>query len=139
MTRRSVTDRVADLLHGTVATVMPSDTLVTAARALSREHLGLLVVVDRHGVSGVLSERDIVTAVADGAELSEERVIEHATDDIVSVDEDDSIGHAASVMAEAEVRHLAVTRRGVIIGVISVRDVIAVLAAPSNENVSATG
>ncbi len=129
MTRMSVTDPVATLLTGAVATIPPSATLTEAARALTREHLGLLVVVDRHGVGGVLSERDIVRAAADGAELSEERVIDHASDDIVTIDEDETIGRAASLMADAEVRHLAVTRGGQIVGIISVRDVVGALAA----------
>lgn len=139
MTRRNVTDPVAALLTGAVATVTPSATLVDAARALTREHLGLLVVVDRRGVGGVLSERDLVTAAADGADLSEERVIDHASDHIVTIDEDDSIGRAASLMAEAEVRHLAVTRGGEIIGVVSVRDVIGVLATGVDEHTLAAG
>lgn len=128
MTPRSVTDPVARLVRGTVATVAPSATLVDAARALTREHLGLLVVVDRRGVCGVLSERDIVVAAAEGATLDEERVIDHASADIVSVDERDTIGLAARIMAEAEVRHLTVTRGGEIVGVVSVRDLIPALA-----------
>ena len=137
MTRRSATDPVATLLTGAVATVAPSATLGDAARALTREHLGLLVVVDRRGVGGVLSERDIVIAAAEGADLSEERVIDHASDHIVTIDEDDPIGRAAALMAEAEVRHLAVTRRGEIVGVVSVRDVVGVLAAETGEQVAA--
>jgi CBS domain-containing protein len=133
MARWNVTDPVASLLTGAVATVAPSATLTDAARALTREHLGLLVVVDRRGVGGVLSERDIVSAAADGLDLGEERVIDHATNDIVTIDEDASIGSAAAQMSEAEVRHLAVTRKGQIIGVISVRDVVGVLAANHGE------
>ena len=139
MTHRSVTDNVGQLLTGTVATVPPSATLTDAARALTREHLGLLVVVDGKGVSGVLSERDIVIAAAEGGDLTEERVVDHATDDIVSVDELDTIGFAAGVMAEAEVRHLAVTRGGEIIGVVSVRDLIPALAQHATQEPAATG
>ena len=133
MTRRSVTDPVASLLAGAVATVAPSATLTAAARALTREHLGLLLVVDRDGVAGVLSERDIVAAAADDAQLGIERVIDHANLDIVTIDEDEPIARAAALMAAAEVRHLAVARAEQIIGVVSVRDVVAVLAADHDQ------
>ena len=129
-----VTDPVGSLLGEVVATIAPSATLEQAARALAREQLGLLVVVDRTGVRGVLSERDVVAAVAEGAELDVERVTDHATDEIVSVDEATPIAGAATAMAGAEVRHLAVSRDGEIVGVISARDLVEVLAeAPSDE------
>lgn len=128
-----VTDPVRVLLHGTVATIPPSATLRRAARHLASEQLGLLVVVDRAGVSGVLSERDLVAAVAEDADLDAERVVDHASDDIVSVDEEQSIAGAARAMATADVRHLAVSRGGEIIGVVSARDVVAVLAGLSTD------
>jgi CBS domain-containing protein len=127
------TDPVGRLLGDTVAMVPPSAPLRRAARQLARELVGLLVVVDRDGVSGVISERDIVAAVADEADLDAERVIDHATADIVAVDEAVSIADAAATMAAAEVRHLAVSRRGEIVGVISARDLIAVLAETPND------
>jgi CBS domain-containing protein len=79
------------------------------------------------GPIGVLSERDIVAAVAEDLVLEEERVKDHCNDDIVGVDFDASIEDAARGMSDAQIRHLAVTRDGQLVGVVSVRDVLRVL------------
>lgn len=123
-----VTDPVGRLVGDVVAIVRPSATLRDAARQLVREQLGLLVIVDGSGVCGVLSERDLVGAMAEDADLDAERVIDHGTDDVVVVDEATTIVDAATTMASAEVRHLAVSRLGEITGVVSARDLVALLA-----------
>lgn len=120
-------DPVGRLIGAPVATIAPVATLRQAAEALTVDAVGLLVVVDARGVMGVLSERDLVAAIADGAVLTEERVRDRVSDTVVSVDERRSILDAAAAMAAAEVRHLAVTRDEVVIGVVSIRDVVTVL------------
>ena len=120
-------DPVGGLVSPAVATILPTATLREAADAMVADGLGLLVVADPGGPTGVLSERDIVAAVADGLEVDEERVRDHCSDDIVSVDEDASIEDAARAMADAQIRHVAVTRDGAVIGVVSVRDVLRTL------------
>jgi CBS domain-containing protein len=118
---------VGPLVQAAVATIGPSATLRDAVEALASDGLGLLVVVDANGVHGVISERDVITAVADGLELESERVRDHCADDIVSVKEDTSVEDAARQMAAAGIRHLAVSRGGDIFGVVSIRDVLPVL------------
>jgi CBS domain-containing protein len=129
-----VTDPIGRLLGDVVAIVRPSATLREAARQLIREQLGLLVIVDANGVQGVLSERDVLRAVADDADLDAERAIDYGTDDVISVDEDTTIVDAATTMASAEVRHLGVMRRGEIVGVVSARDLVALLAESPNHD-----
>lgn len=122
-----LTDPVSGLVGDPVATIGPTATLRAAAEAMASDSVGLLVVVDTRGVLGVISERDIVTAVADGADLDDERVRDRIVDDIVTIDEGASVADAAATMAAAEIRHLAVSRRGDIYGVVSVRDIVNVL------------
>jgi CBS domain-containing protein len=120
-------DPVGGLVSPAVATIHPTATLRAAVEAMAADRLGLLVVTDAGGVTGVISERDIVTAIAEESDLTEERVRDHCASEIVSVDEETSIETAARAMADAEIRHLAVTREGAVIGVVSVRDVLTVL------------
>lgn len=120
-------DPVDVLVTGPVATVAPSATLREASRALAASHLGLLVVVDHTGVRGVLSERDLVTAAADDLDLDLERVADHASDDVISVEHTTTIHAATMTMLEAEVRHLVIGKDGQLHGVVSVRDVAAAL------------
>jgi CBS domain-containing protein len=122
-------DPVRTLMAPIVATIAPTATLREAATALAADAVGLLVVVDARGVRGVLSERDIVLAISEDQDLTEARVRDHASTDLVQVDESASILDAAAAMSAAELRHIAVTRSEQVIGVISARDVVAVLAS----------
>ena len=118
---------IGDLVSPAVATVSSTTTLRRAATTMAADGLGLLVIADANGPVGVLSERDIVVSIAEELDLDEERVRDHCADDIVSVDEDASVADAARAMADAQIRHLAVTRDGTVVGVVSVRDVLRVL------------
>jgi CBS domain-containing protein len=110
-----------------VATILPTATLRAAVDAMVADGLGLLVVTGATGPIGVLSERDILAAVADDRTLDEERVKDHCSGDIVGVDFDATVEDAARGMSDAQIRHLAVTREGQLVGVVSVRDVLRVL------------
>jgi CBS domain-containing protein len=121
------TDPIGSIVSTPVATVRPTATLRDAARLLAADRVGLLVVIDHRGVRGVLSERDLVAAAADGEDLELERVADYLVDDLVTVDEAVSIDAAARTMSEAELRHLTVSREGEVIGVVSIRDVVAAL------------
>ena len=123
------TDPVGTLLSPAVATVAPTATLAEAVEAMAADRLGLLVVTGTSGMVGVISERDVIAALADGADLEVERVRDHATDRVVTVDADLSVAEAARRMVDAEIRHLAVTRDDDVAGVVSVRDLLVALAA----------
>jgi CBS domain-containing protein len=122
-------DPVGGLVSPVVATIGATSTLRAAAEAMAADGLGLLVVIDAKGAIGVLSERDIIAAVADSLDPDGERVRDHCSGEIVSVDESASVVEAGRAMGEAGIRHLAVTRGGEVIGVVSVRDVVATLIA----------
>jgi CBS domain-containing protein len=122
-------DPIGELVSPAVATIGPTATLQAAAEAMATDGLGLLVVVDVNGPIGVLSERDIVVAIAEELTLDGERVRDHCASEIVSVEETATVEDAARAMAEAGIRHLAVTRRGEVCGVVSIRDVITALTA----------
>jgi CBS domain-containing protein len=124
-------DPIGTMVSTPVATVRPTATLREAARLLAADRVGLLVVIDHHGVRGVLSERDLVTAIADGEDVEVERVADYLVDDLVTVDEKVSVEEAARTMSEAELRHLTVAREGEVIGVVSIRDVVAALLEES--------
>jgi len=119
---------IGTLVSPAVATIGSTTTLKQAADTMAEDGLGLLVVADADGPVGVLGERDIIVAIAQELDLAEERVRDHCANDIVSVDEDASVAEAARAMADAQIRHLAVTRDGAVVGVVSVRDVLRVLA-----------
>jgi CBS domain-containing protein len=120
-------DPVGSLVVGPVATISPTATLREASQTLATDHLGLLVVVSGAGPRAVLSERDVVASIAAGDDVDVERVRDHASVDLLSVDEETTIAASLQATLEAEVRHLLITRAGVIFGVVSQRDLAASL------------
>lgn len=121
------TDPIGALVDAAVATIRPTATLREAATALATDGVGLLVAVDPSGVRGVISERDVVAAIADDLDLDTERVRDVASLDVLTVDEATPIEAAARQMIDAEIRHLAVSRGGVTVGVVSIRDLVGAL------------
>ncbi|MFP5353303.1 MAG: CBS domain-containing protein [Actinomycetota bacterium] len=107
-------------------TIAKSETLDGAARLLIEEDIGALVVFEPRGIAGVISERDIVRAVADGFDLSETEVGEYMTAAPVVTDEDAVIDDAVSKMDESGIRHVVVVSGRDVTGMISMRDLIKV-------------
>ncbi len=98
-----------------------------AAALLAKHSIGLVVLTEPERpreVAGVLSERDIIRAVASGMDLDgpAESV---ATRNVVKVSEVAGVGEAARLMREHKIRHLVVTdRAGGLKGVLSLRDLL---------------
>lgn len=108
-------------------TITKSESLESAAHLLTDEEIGALVVYEPQGLVGMLSERDIVRAVADGCDLASTEVCEYMTDSPVVTDEDALIGEAVAKMNDAGIRHLVVTSGNDVCGVISMRDVVSLI------------
>jgi CBS domain-containing protein len=119
-----------------VATIDHEATLLAAAESLGADNIGALVVLRNGALVGILSERDVVTHLAAGTHLEHLLVGEAMAGDVVTVRPDTTIAAAARTMVEADVRHLPVLDGRLIAGLVSVRDVVEVLAAAvENDNV----
>lgn len=127
---------VARVMSWPVATIDHDATLAEAAEALAADSIGALLVLRTGDLVGIISERDLVAHVAAGSNLSHLLTGEAMAGELVTVQSDASIAAAARAMVEADVRHLPVMQGNLIAGVVSVRDVVAVLAvAVSDEDV----
>jgi CBS domain-containing protein len=105
-------------------------TLRDAAELLDRETIGVAIVRGT-GSTSLISERDIVRALAEGAHPDRERVGNVATLDVEVIESTEPIMRAARKMLDNQIRHLPVLRGDRIIGVVSVRDVLtAVISTP---------
>ncbi len=122
-----MTDPVGALISGDPVNVLPNTTLRGAAGVLHEELVGALVVEDANGVRGIVSERDIVRALAEGADPDDTRVLDVMAEDVLAVDAGTGVADAARAMADNEVRHLVVMRGDTLVGVVSMRDVLAVV------------
>jgi predicted transcriptional regulator len=104
-------------------------TLRACARVTAEESIGAVLVKGSHEqLAGILSERDIVAAVAAGAGVDFHRARDYMTADVDTVANTASIGEAVREMVRNEIRHLVVTRDDRATGLISMRDVVAALA-----------
>jgi CBS domain-containing protein len=122
----NISDQVAGLAPREAVVARPDETLRSIVHKLWSESIGAVVVVDerRHPL-GVVSERDIVAAVAQGAELDSRTAGETMTRFVVSVRPEDPLFEAAGHMIEDGVRHLPIIDQyGQLTGVVSVRDLL---------------
>jgi CBS domain-containing protein len=107
-----------------IITVGPTASVRAAARAIVDASVGMLVIGTAQDVVAVVSERDIVRAVAEGRDLDSVPVSEIGSRELVWVDADDSIGDAAEEMMKDYVRHALVRDEQGFVGVLSMRDVL---------------
>jgi CBS domain-containing protein len=100
--------------------------LADAAQLLTRERIGALIIRNTAGdMIGILSERDIVRAIAkDGATVIERPVSSIMTRDVICVTPEDEISEVMSLMTAKRFRHLPVKRGEKLIGMISIGDVV---------------
>ncbi|HKY75388.1 MAG TPA: CBS domain-containing protein [Acidimicrobiia bacterium] len=124
----TATEPILRLLHRQPVHVSLDTTLRVCAQVMAEESIGAVLVRGPHGPAGVLTERDVVVALSEGADADEDRARDFMTPDIDGVPEMTTIAEAGRRMLRNEIRHLAVTRDGRTVGVISSRDVLAVLA-----------
>jgi CBS domain-containing protein len=110
-----------------VVSINPATTLRRAARKLDHEDIGAVVVLGRHGLAGLLSERDIVRALARGADPDVIPVESVMAEGPVSVDADTPIEEVADLMRDTGVRHLPVVAGHDVVGMVSMRDVLDVV------------
>lgn len=117
--------------RGRIVTVRMTETCMVAARLLRSENIGVLVVKDSCAtegdvILGVLSERDILQAIVDyGTAAFSKPVCVLMTRAVVSCQSDDSVDYALELMNKHHIRHLPVLHGDALVGVISIRDILA--------------
>jgi CBS domain-containing protein len=105
-----------------VLSIDPSVTLRQAARALSAADVGTLAIMDGPELAGIVSERDIVRALAEGADPEAVAVADVMSPDPRYLTLGDSATGALEIMLHAKVRHLPVVDEGELVGILSIRD-----------------
>ena len=111
---------------GTVATIRPDDQISAVVKMLEGKGIGALVVsADGKTVDGIISERDIVRALAGhGGDLLAMPVDSIMTGDVVTCTPEDGLNHIMTEMTQRRFRHMPVVEDGVLCGIISIGDVV---------------
>jgi CBS domain-containing protein len=120
---------VANILKGkgnAVQTVEAGRMLGEVAKILSERKIGAVVVADAKGkVQGILSERDIVAAIASrGPDALTRPVGDYMTTNVTTCTHSDSIEHLMGLMTDRRIRHIPVVEQGRLVGIVSIGDVV---------------
>jgi CBS domain-containing protein len=109
-----------------VATIRPEETIGAAVDELISGNIGALVVSeDGESVDGIISERDVVHALAArGADLLSVKVAEVMTHPVVTCDPADSVEQLMAEMTNRRIRHFPVVQEGRLCGIVSIGDVV---------------
>jgi CBS domain-containing protein len=120
--------KIAEVLASkghSIATVHPQISVDSAARLLRERRIGALVVSgDGHSLHGILSERDIVYALAVDRTVLDREVSEVMTTRVVTARAEDTVAEAMAVMTRERCRHLPVLRDGALKGIVSIGDLV---------------
>jgi CBS domain-containing protein len=115
---------LGELMTREVLEVAPEDTLGQAAEAMVERGVGSCVVSDFGRLIGILTERDLLRAVAGRTHSSEARVREWMTSEPITASESTELEEAARTMLEQGFRHLPVVADDRAVGIVSIRDVV---------------
>ena len=109
----------------TVVTAAPSATLDEIAKTLSQKKIGAIVVIENGGIRGIVSERDVVRAVAaEGPAALQKRATDYMTTKVVTCRPEDTINDVMHKMTAGRFRHLPVVEDGKLAGIVSIGDVV---------------
>jgi CBS domain-containing protein len=111
-------------------TVDPSAPVTEVAKRMVAKDVGAVLVFDEGAICGILTERDVLRAVADGLDDAT-LVRERMTANPETLDADDTTEHAAVLMIHGGFRHLPVVEQGEVVGVLSIRDLMRVVLEDS--------
>lgn len=122
---------VRELIGGDVMTASPSQTLRDAAAAMAVGNVGALAVIRDRRLIGIITERDLVSALAETVDVDISVVEDWMTKDPDSLDPDMEVEAAADWMLAAGYRHLPVVDGPNLVGIVSIKDVLWALTEPA--------
>lgn len=116
--------QLSEAMRTDFITVAPEDTLGETAQKLVDANVGAAVVLDFGRLIGIISERDLLQAMAGRVHTSDARVREWMTPDPICASPDTPVEEAAQTMLENNFRHLPVVERDRVVGVASLRRLV---------------
>jgi CBS domain-containing protein len=115
---------VRDVMTPGVRTVSPAQSLADAAEVMKGEDVGSVPVVEEGRLTGIVTDRDIVTrAVAERRDPQTVKVEEIASHEVVTVEPEQDLDEALALMARYQVRRLPVVEQGRLVGMLAQADV----------------
>lgn len=124
---------IGQIMTRELSVISKATTIQEAAGQMHDQLIGSLLIKEGEDFSGIITEADIVRAVAQEINVAEATVEEVMSSPILTVEKKLSPHYARDVMGGKRIRHLAVTDSGTIVGVVSARDLLAYFKTVSKE------
>ncbi|HVL65202.1 MAG TPA: CBS domain-containing protein [Actinomycetota bacterium] len=126
--------KVSDIMTPAAVTDAPDDTLAEASAKMWRQQTGSLLVMEGDRLTGIVTERDVLRHVGEGGDPKSAVLRDVMTADPVTISPDTPLHEAARIMFEKWFRHLpVVTEKGEVLGIISLRDLLTLVARGMEE------
>jgi CBS domain-containing protein len=120
---------ISSLSGAPVIRVSPTASIIEVAGVLAQDDIGAVVVGDGGSVTGIVSERDVTRAVADGHDLQATTAADIAHTELIWCDATATVAEVAEEMMEKWVRHILVRESASVVGIVSARDLLGAYAA----------
>lgn len=119
---------IGGVMRTKLVTARPDETAADAIRRMLSSGIGSVIVIEDNAPVGMFTERDVLRLAGEGADFETIPVRRAMTGRPLTISADDDILAASQMMAERKLRHLPVTEDGNLVGIVSMRDVLAYLA-----------
>jgi CBS domain-containing protein len=116
--------KIRDCIDAELVIVGPDDALSVVCRQMEARRVGSALVVEDGSLVGILTERDVVRAVAEGANPEKAQASDYMSRMLTTISADETMEDAARIMTSQRIRHLPVVDGTRIAGVLSIRDIV---------------
>ena len=120
--------KVRAIYRPEVLTAAADESLLDAVSRIQYEEVGSLAVPEHGVLIGIITERDLTRALADGVDSAATAVGDYMTMEPRTVTPETDVGEAAAIMVDLGVRHLPVMEAGRLVGMMSARDLLSLEA-----------
>lgn len=118
-----------------VFSVLPTITVFEALRVMSEKNIGAILIIEDTMLKGILSERDYARKIALKAKSSKKTFVYEIMEDVVTVKPSDNLDYCMELMDAKRVRHLPVIENEIVIGIISISDVVKAIIEMQKETI----
>ncbi len=125
--------KISEIMTKATVTDAATDSLSDAAARMWNAQTGSLLVMDGENLLGIVTERDLLRAIAHGQDPREVPLKDVMATDLITAGPQTSLKDAANIMATKWIRHLPIVEHGKVVGIVSQRDLTGVLAQALHE------
>lgn len=125
--------KISEIMTKATVTDSADDTLAEAAARMWNAQTGSLLVMDGENLLGIVTERDLLRAIAQGQDPTQIPLKDVMRTDVVTIGPQTKLKEAAKLMTTKWFRHLPIVENGKVVGIVSQRDLTGMLAEALHE------